>query len=295
MPNLLQLPRIKYRNQGLNTVGIPTVKAPGVMYSDPNLGIGVFSGDGDGARMFDNGITQPIAGLPSGVTDPNQGSIADQMAALGALPKQNLSLAQISKMTAGQPNTSGIESRIAQARSNLGYGTLLGMLGTTLQNANRQVAPVNDRYLDQTADSIPQYVKDQANNNIDRTASASINNVMASGAPLNKAANTYAVINAQATNAKSNLAAQQATTDVSLRNQKLLRKQQRLDRFGNDTANAANMVTDNNNTKIGNVAALGTNYFNQIQKSISNEYALQDQAEERKVYLEQLRQLRRSA
>jgi len=166
-------------------------------------------------------------------------------------------------------------SRIAGAKKNLGMATLFGVLSNFAQNKKYAVAPIQDTYLNNFVQSTPQYLKDYSNSQIDRSTRGVVSNVLASN-PLNRAANTIAVADAQAANAKANLAVNEDKRDIGLRNAYLQAKQRRLDQFGAATADAENRMTQNSNTQIANYGALGTNYANEMQKAVGNEWAAYD-------------------
>lgn len=166
-------------------------------------------------------------------------------------------------------------ARIAGAKKNLGMSTLFGVLSNFAQNKKYAVAPIQDTYLNNFVQSTPQYLKDYSNAQIDRSTRGVVSNVLASN-PLNRSANTIAVADAQAANAKANLAVNEDKRDIGLRNAYLQAKQRRLDQFGAGTADAENRMIQNSNTQIANYGALGTNYANEMQKAVGNEWAAYD-------------------
>lgn len=171
---------------------------------------------------------------------------------------------------------SSLDGRIAQARQNLGIGSIFGLLGVLGQNPNENIPAYDDRFLDSRVREIPQHIKDQQSYDIDRTLRSTTNNVLAS-VNLNRAANIIAAANANALNAKSRVAAQNATQDIALKNQYYDLKNASLQRYNKSVADKLNAIRNNKNAQIQGVAGIGTNFFNELQKSISKVNAIGDQ------------------
>ena len=171
-----------------------------------------------------------------------------------------------------------INRRIGESRSNLGKGTLTGLLSTLLQSSRTDVPKQDDRFLDRMVRKTPQYLVDAQNAEVDRTTNSAIGNVLANN-PINRASNAVNAIVAQGVEGKNRVAIAQGQQDIGLENTYLGAKQQSLNQYNANTAQAQNMTRDSENTRIGNLGALGTNYFNQVQDSINNMNMLKDRNE----------------
>lgn len=169
-----------------------------------------------------------------------------------------------------------LDARIAQARQNLGIGSLFGLLGVLGQNTNESIPAYNDRFIDSRIKEVPQYLKDQAAYDIDKTLRTTTNGILSTLAP-NRAANILAVANANALGAKSRLAVDNARQDIALKNQYYDLKNASLNKYNNSVADRLNRIRNNRNQQIAGVGALGTNYYNELQKSINRVNALKDQ------------------
>lgn len=169
-----------------------------------------------------------------------------------------------------------VDSRIDQARANLGGGTLIALLGQLFQSTRQAYAPLDNRFLDQKARAIPQSIVDQQNYQIDRSLMGSTEGILRN-APLNRAANTLGALEGNAVNAKSALGLQVGLRNVDLNNRYLDQKDASLQRYNAGVTQADNAMIDNRNTQIGNIAGIGTNYFNELQKSINRVNAFKDQ------------------
>lgn len=168
-----------------------------------------------------------------------------------------------------------INRRIQESRGNLGKGTLTGLLSTLLQSSRTDVPKQDDRFLDRMVRKTPQHIVDAQNAEVDRTTNAAIGNVLSNN-PINRAANAVNAIVAQGVEGKNRVAIAQGQQDIGLENAYLGAKQQSLNQYNANTAQAQNMTRDSENTRIGNLGALGTNYFNQVQDSINNMNMLKD-------------------
>lgn len=171
-----------------------------------------------------------------------------------------------------------INRRIGESRSNLGKGTLTGLLSTLLQSSRTDVPKQDDRFLDRMVRKTPQHLIDAQNAEVDRTTNAAIGNVLSNN-PINRSANAVNAIVAQGVEGKNRVAIAQGQQDIGLENAYLGAKQQSLNQYNANTAQAQNMTRDSENTRIGNIGALGTNYFNQVQDSINNMNMLKDRNE----------------
>jgi hypothetical protein len=169
-----------------------------------------------------------------------------------------------------------MEARIQQARLNLGAGSLVSVLGSLLQNTGHAIPTQDDSYLNSKIRTVPQYIKDQTNYGIDQSLRASTEGVL-NNAPLNRASNTLAAMENNATNAKSNAAVQYGKEDIGLTNRFLDQKNASQQAHNAALAQQQNEIINNTNTQIGNVAAIGTNYFNELQKAQNRVNAFQDQ------------------
>lgn len=170
-----------------------------------------------------------------------------------------------------------IGSRISQGKANLGMGTLAGLVPTLLASSKTVVPQRDDQYIDQMAKEVPDYIKNSQNASIDANTRSAIESVLSQG-PLNRVSNTVAAISANGINAKSNLAEQNAGMDISLKNDYLQKKQGSLDQFNANVAGAKNQTIDSENTRLSNIGALGTNYFNESQNLINSGNRSLDQA-----------------
>lgn len=170
-----------------------------------------------------------------------------------------------------------IAGRIGQGKGNLAKGTLAGLIPTLLSSSKSVVPEQNDKYIDQMAKEVPDYIKNAQNASIDANTRSAIESVLSQG-PLNRSANTIAAISANGVNAKSDIAMQQAGTDISLQNDYLQKKQGSLDQFNYNVAGAKNQTIDSENTRLSNIGALGTNYFNESQNLINSGNKSLDQA-----------------
>lgn len=165
--------------------------------------------------------------------------------------------------------------RISEAKGNLSLATLTGLLGTFAQNPTVKAPELNDRYLDQMSKGIPDAVKRSANREIDMGVNQAVGNAMASNSG-QAGLNAVNAAVASGAEAKGKLAANFALQDTQTQNAYLSAKQQSLDRYNAGVTAAQNQTTDNANTQLGSAAALGTNYFNEMQQAIGNLYQLMD-------------------
>lgn len=171
-----------------------------------------------------------------------------------------------------------VNRRVMEARRNLGAGTLSSLFTTMLQSSGVKTPPRDDTYIDKMIRKTPQYVVDSQNAEVDRTTGAAINNVLSNN-PLNRSTNAVNAIVAQGVQGKNQVAERRGQTDIGLENQYLGAKQNSLDRFNANTAQAENQMIDSENTRLGNIGGLATNYFNQVQDSVNNMNYLKDQNE----------------
>ena len=173
-------------------------------------------------------------------------------------------------------NRSSLDSRIDVARKNLGIGSVFGLLGLLGQNTNENIAPLDDRFIDSRIKEIPQHVKDQQGYDIDRTLRTTTSGILGTLNP-NRAANALAVVNAQALGAKSRLATNNAMQDIGLKNSYYDLKNASLSRYNKSVAEQINKIRNNKNSQIAGIGALGTNYYNELQKSVNRVNSFGDQ------------------
>lgn len=169
-----------------------------------------------------------------------------------------------------------LDARIAQAKRNLGIGSLFGLLGVLGQDANESIAPLDDSYIDSRIRRVPQYIRDQQSYDIDKTLRTTTQGALSTLSP-NRAANIVAVANANALSAKSRLGAQNAMQDIALENQYKDLKNASLSKYNNTVASRLNAIRNNKNAQVQGVGALGTNFYNEMQKSINRVNAIGDQ------------------
>lgn len=165
--------------------------------------------------------------------------------------------------------------RIGLAKGNLLKGTIASLISNFAMDPKHKYPKINDMYLDDMVTETPQRIKDYQNQQIDKSTRGVVQSVL-STTPINKAANIVAVADANAVEAKANLAANQDLRDIGLKNNYLAAKQRRIDTFEAMKTDAENRMIQNQNTKIGNTGAIATNYFNELQRSMANEFAIQD-------------------
>lgn len=166
-------------------------------------------------------------------------------------------------------------ARMRALKGNLYGSTLFSILGNAAQSKKYAIPGIQDKYLDAMITETPQHIKDYQNAQIDQTTRGTINSVLATN-PLNRAANTIAVANANALGAKGRLAVEQAERDIQRKNTYLTAKQRTLDRYNALVAEKQNQETQNANNQAANYGAIGTNLFNELGRVKSNEFAIYD-------------------
>lgn len=166
-------------------------------------------------------------------------------------------------------------SRVRALKGNLLRASLYSVLGNAAQSKKYAIPGIQDTYLDAMITETPQHVKDYQNAQIDATTRGTVQSVLATN-PLNRAANTIAVANANALGAKGRLAVEQAERDIQRKNTYLGAKQRTLDRYNAMVAEKQNQETQNANNQAANYGAIGTNLENELGRVKSNEYAIYD-------------------
>lgn len=165
------------------------------------------------------------------------------------------------------------DARVRASKGSLNSGTLLQIMATLAQNPEHKVARTDDRFLNDMLQETPQRILDYQNSQIDKTTRGVVGSVLAS-APLERAANTIGIADANALDAKARYSTQTAGRDIQLRNNYLTAKQRRLDMYNAAVADAENKMIQNNNTKTANLGAIGANYYNELQKVMANEVGI---------------------
>lgn len=169
-------------------------------------------------------------------------------------------------------------ARIKAQKGSLYGATLFSVLGNAAQSKKYAIPGIQDKYLDSMVTETPQHMKDYQNAQIDQTTRGTIQSVLATN-PLNRAANTIAVANANALGAKGRLAVEQAERDIQRKNTYLGAKQRTLDRYNAMVAEKQNQETQNVNNQNANYGAIGTNLQNELGRVKANEFAIYDRNE----------------